>query len=669
MKETIIIDNISVPIEGEKNVLALARKAGIEIPTFCYHSELSVYGACRLCLVDIEGTGIVTSCSTIPRDGMVVRTNTKEIRDIRKINLELILANHERECTSCLKNGACSLQTISRKLGIDKIRYKSTDKIEKLDVSSDSLLRDPNKCILCGDCVRFCDEIQSVGAIDFAFRGSQAQVLPSFGKDLADTECVNCGQCARVCPTGALVPKSEIDKVWTDIDNREKVVVAQIAPAIRVAMGEYFGMETGKITTGKVVAALKAIGFDKVYDTSFTADLTVIEEASEFISRAEKGEHLPQFTSCCPAWVRFAELYYPELLSNVSSCRSPQQMFGSLAKEMLPGKLEIAKKELSVISIMPCTAKKYEARRPEFATEGDRDVDFVLTTQELGRMIEEAGIDFERLKDESFDIPMGFNTGAGVIFGASGGVTEAVLRYAVEKVNNVVLENVDFEEARGTEGIREVEVELGGNKVKIAIVFGLANARKVCEDAKAGNSPYALIEVMACPGGCINGAGQPVSYDPEIIAKRGQSLYQVDKSMQLHKAQDNPYIEKAYKEVLGEIGGECAHKLLHTHYRNSRRISEEGMEIIAKSGDKSIEVGVCVGTNCFMKGSQDILKTVMANVEERGLEEHVHVKAAFCFEGCSGAPVVRVGDELMSKCSAETVLARLDEELSREGIK
>ena len=361
-KRTLTLDHLVVPIEGERNLLELARKAGVDIPTFCYHSQLSIYGACRLCLVEIQGRGIVASCSVIPEPGMVVRTHTEEIRQMRKIALELLLANHEQTCPTCPKSASCELQRLTRRLGVDRVRFKPTHQAKPIDTSSPSLVRNPNKCILCGDCVRACDEIQGIGAIDFAYRGAASCVVPAFGKDMAQVECVNCGLCASVCPTGALTPRSEIDDVWKALENPKKKVVAQIAPAVRVALGEAFGLEPGSIETGRITAALKALGFDQVYDTSFAADLTVLEEAEEFLERKTNGERLPQFTSCCPAWVKFAEQFCPDMLPLVSTCRSPQQMFGSLAKEILPEQLKVPVEDLVVVSIMPCTAKKFEAQ-------------------------------------------------------------------------------------------------------------------------------------------------------------------------------------------------------------------------------------------------------------------------------------------------------------------
>ncbi len=651
---TLTIDGREVKLEGEQNLLELVRKAGIELPTFCYHSELSVYGACRLCLVQVEGRGIMGACSTPPEPGMSVRTATEEIREIRRIALELLLANHDGHCPTCPKSGSCKLQAMARRLGVDRVRFKPLAKPAEVDTSSDSLVRDPNKCILCGDCVRVCSEIQGIGAIDFAFRGSQAAVVPAFGKNLADVECVNCGQCAAFCPTGVLTPKPETKAVWKALETPGKKVVAQIAPAVRVALGESFGLPAGAETTGKIAAALKAIGFAAVYDTSFTADLTVLEEGTEFLQRKTKGGRLPLFTSCCPAWVKFAEQYYPELLPNLSSCKSPQQMFGSLAKDVLPAQLGVARENLVIVSIMPCTAKKFEARRPEFAPGGQPDVDIVLTTQELARLIEEAGLDFHTIQPESLDMPLGFHTGAGVIFGNSGGVSEAVLRFAAEAVTGKPLAKVDFLQVRGAGGLREARVEVGGAVVKIAIVHGLANARIVAENVKLGKADYDLIEVMACPGGCIGGAGQPVSAgNGHVRQTRTRSLYDADKSLPLHKSQDNPFVTQCYRDCLGTIGGEKSHRLLHTHYQHRRRLQTEDIELSEPKAEPRIEVKVCAGTACFVRGSQKILHALVSHVEEHGLQNLVDVRANFCSENCGNGPTVIVGDEVLPHCTFE----------------
>jgi NADH-quinone oxidoreductase subunit G len=657
MKEEayVTIDNKRVPIEGERNLLELVRKAKIDLPTFCYHSELSVYGSCRLCMVEIEGRSLQPACSTPPEDKMVVRTNTEQIRAMRKIIVELLLANHDQACPTCPKNNHCQLQSLASRLGIKKVRFKNTLRQEEIDNSSFSLVRDPNKCVLCGDCVRVCSEIQSVGAIDFAFRGSKSAVMPCFGKKLEEVECVNCGQCSRVCPTGALTPRSEVEQVWKELDNPKKLVIAQIAPAVRVAVGEMFGLEPGQTSTGQIVCALRAMGFDKVYDTSFTADLTVLEEGHEFMRRVNNNEKLPQFTSCCPAWVKFAEQYYPEFLSNLSSCRSPQQMFGALSKEMLSAQTGMERKDIIVVSIMPCTAKKFEARRPEFRRQDIADVDYVVTTQELCRMIEESGLHFGSLEPESFDMPFGFKTGAGVIFGTSGGVSEAVLRFVAEKMTGVKSDNYEFNAVRGEDGIRQTTLSVGARQFRLAIVSGLKNARELIEKIKSGKERYDFVEVMACPGGCIGGAGQPVYRDPKVKKMRAKGLYESDKMLQLHKSQENPYLVEVYKNFLGEAGGEKAHCLLHTHYNSRKRIFDEGVRINRAVAENKLEVDVCFGTGCFLKGAQILLRHLLDYIIRNNLSDTVEVKASFCFERCDRGPVVKVGDEILEHCTFEKV--------------
>lgn len=663
---TLMIDGREVAIEGERNLLELCRKAGIDIPTFCYHSELSVYGACRLCLVDIEGRGIVTSCSTTPEPGMKLRTNTEEIRDMRRITIELLLADHDQSCATCAKSPACQLQRLARRLGVDRVRFQKTRQPAPIDDSSPSLVRDPNKCVLCGDCVRVCHEIQGIGAIDFAHRGAQSAVLPAFGKDLAKVECVYCGQCARVCPTGAITIRSEIDDVWAAINDPTKKVVAQIAPAVRVALGEAFGMEPGAIATGQMVAALRSLGFDKVFDTCFTADLTVIEEANEFLKRVEKGENLPQFTSCCPAWITYAEQYYPDLLPNLSSCRSPQQMFGSLAKDVLPEVMGVEAKDIVVVSIMPCTAKKHESDQDKFVKDGLQDVDYVLTTQELARMIDEAGLNFAKLQPESLDLPLGFKTGAGVIFGATGGVSEAVLRYVTEKVGGKKLDAFEFHAVRGQEGIREASVKLGDKEVRIAIVFGLANARKLAERIRKGDCPYQFIEVMSCPGGCVGGAGQPVTNDVmKASAARAKGLYDTDKTLQLHKPQDNYYVSECYSKNLGEIGGHKAHELLHTRYNKRRRIEEETISLVTGKSVERLVVGVCVGTSCHVRGSNILLRKLIQHVQETGAQPYVDINASFCYERCDRGPTVSIGARVIERCTFELARDIIDAEVTR----
>ena len=663
-KMFLTIDNMEVQIEGERNLLEVVRKANIDLPTFCYHSEISIYGACRLCMVEVEGRGLLPACSTLPEAGLVVRTNTEEIRSLRKVIVELLLSSHDNNCPTCPKGSDCQLQSLARRLGINKLRFKTKAPDFPVDNSSPSIVRDPNKCVLCGDCVRVCQEVQGIGALDFAHRGSKSMVTPCFEKGLDSVECVYCGQCARVCPTGALMPKSDIDVVWKQIYNKKKTVVAQIAPAVRVALGESFGLPAGTTSTGQIVAALRAIGFDKVYDTSYAADLTVIEESNEFVKKLESGAKLPHFTSCCPAWVKYAEQYCQDLLPNVSSCRSPQQMFGSIVKQLLPEKIEINKEDLVMVSIMPCTAKKFEAARPEFEKDGSKDVDYVLTTQELVRMIEEAGLDFTKLEPASFDLPFGFKTGAGVIFGNSGGVTEAVLRYAVETVSGIRSEKYEYKAVRGEDGIRTLTVNLNGKDLNFAIVSGLANAKELLRKMKSGEANYDFVEVMACPGGCVGGAGQPVCKTTQIRKNRAKGLYENDKMHQLHKSQENPYITELYENELKSPGSNKAHKLLHTKYSSRRRNADDGVIVLNATKEKVATVTVCFGTGCFIKGSQHVLKSIIDHVKKNNYEDSIDIKTSFCFEKCDRGPVVRINDETFEKCTDEIAIAKIDEYMS-----
>lgn len=646
----LIIDGKTVEFTDEKNLLEVVRKAGIELPTFCYHSELSIYGACRMCIVEIEGRGTIASCSVSPEAGMVVHTNTPKLQRNRRMILELLLANHHRDCTTCEKSGGCKLQDLAQRMGVRQVRFGHREKMEPIDYSSPAIVRDPNKCILCGDCVRVCAEVQGIGVLDFANRGSNAVVSPAFGKNLADVDCVNCGQCASVCPTGALVVRSEIEEVTKVLNDSSKVVIAQIAPAVRVAIGEEFGFASGDLAMGQMVASLKRMGFDKVFDTSFTADLTVLEETHEFLERVKSGENLPQFTSCCPGWVTYAEQYHPELLSHLSSCRSPQQMFGSVAKRFFAKDMEIDPRDLVVVSIMPCTAKKFEAKRPEFTVTVDgaqvKDVDHVLTTQELARMIKEYGLDFANLDPEPLDMPFGLSTGAGMIFGNSGGVSEAVLRAAGEMLTGESLEQVKFSQVRGLEGLREAEVEIAGNKVKIAVVHSLSNAKALIEKIQKGEAEYHLIEVMACPGGCIGGGGQPIPNDSDVKQKRRKGLYNVDKQQPLRKSQDNPLLQNLYTKWLEEPGSELAHQTLHTEYGTRRRITGEEISLLS-NGEAKVEVSVCVGTCCYLGGSYSTLQELLRRVKEEGLEGRVDVRATFCLENCAGGPSVKIGDEVL----------------------
>lgn len=553
------IDGRCVPIEGEKNILALIRKAGIDLPTFCYHSELSVYGACRMCMVEDERGKIFASCSEQPRPGMVIRTNTKRLRKYRKLIIELLLASHCRDCTVCTRNGNCELQSIAFKVGIHNVRFDNNKEQIPIDLSSPSIVRDPNKCILCGDCVRTCDEIQAVGAIDFAFRGAKAEVTPAFGKPLGETDCVGCGQCRVVCPTGAISVHTNVTDVWDAIADPNVRVVAQIAPAVRLAVGDKFGIPKGTNTMGKLVAAMRTMGFDKIYDTNFGADLTIMEESKELAERLEQGEKLPLFTSCCPGWVKFCETKYPEFAGNISTCRSPQGMFSAVVKEYFAKQDEEEGKKTFVVSVMPCTAKKGEIFRPDNFTDGRQDTDSVITTIEIIRMIRQAGIKFDEIESEAPDMPFGIASGAASIFGVTGGVTEAVLRHLAENKGYQTISQISFSGIRGDEGVKEATVKLGERDVRIAVVNGLANAAKLLDRIKAGEIYYDFVEVMACRRGCIAGGGQPLPMGPRTRARRAEGIYRVDRESQMRFTEENPIVTETYRNVIA--GKE--HKLLH----------------------------------------------------------------------------------------------------------
>ncbi len=556
----ITINNRKVPFENEKNLLAVIRKSGIDLPTFCYHSELSTYGACRMCVVEDDRGRILASCSEVPRDGMVIYTHTPKIQHHRKMILELILASHCRDCTTCRQNGACILQSLAQQLGVDVVRFQNNKEKLPLDLSSNCIVIDPNKCILCGDCVRTCDEIQGLGILNFAHRGAEMRVMPAFNKPMAETDCVGCGQCGIVCPTGAITIKSNVHAVWDAVHDKNKRVIVQIAPAVRVAIGDKFGIPKGENSLGKLVAALRRMGFDEIYDTNFAADLTVIEESKEFLERLESGENLPLFTSCCPGWVKFCENRHPDLRKNISTCRSPQQMFGALLKEDARMHPEDTR-ETVVVSIMPCTAKKNEIVRPEHFTEGVQDVDYVLTTVEVTRMIKEAGIDLAHMPSEALDMPFGLASGAGAIFGVTGGVTEAVLRRIVNSSKEEDLETISFMGIRGDDSIKETSIMVGEREVKIAIVNGLASADKLINQIKAGEVHYDFVEVMACKRGCIAGGGQPTPIGPRTKKARMEGMYKIDKASQIKLSTENPFVQMLYDGMLK--GKE--HKLLHNH--------------------------------------------------------------------------------------------------------
>ena len=556
------IDGQAIEFTDEPNVLSVIRKAGIDIPTLCYHSELSIYGACRLCTVEDDRGKTFASCSEKPRDGMIIYTNTPRLMRYRKLILELLLAAHCRDCTTCIKSGECHLQELAHRMGVHEIRFENVREIQPIDTSSHAIIRDPNKCILCGDCVRMCDNVQNINAIDFAYRGTDAQVIPAFNKKIAETDCVGCGQCRVVCPTGAISIHTNIDEVWEALADKNIKVIAQIAPAVRVAIGDNFGYAKGENVMCKLVGVLHRLGFDEVYDTSYGADLTVVEESKEFIERFTSGEKMPLFTSCCPAWVKYCENKYPEFVPNLSTCRSPQQMFGAVVREYYKDPEKNEGKKIVSVSIMPCTAKKEEILRPESYTNGKQDVDYVLTTTEIVRMIRKSGIVFDKVEIEAADVPFGIGSGSGVIFGVTGGVTEAVLRRLQQGHNRVDMESIKKSGVRGDDGIKVLTYNYNGREIKAAVVNGLANADKVLQQIKNHEAEYDFVEVMACRRGCIMGGGQPVNAGPRTRKARMKGLYDTDVNTQIKKSNENPMILSLYDTLLK--GKE--HELLHRNF-------------------------------------------------------------------------------------------------------
>lgn len=572
-KVKIILNDKSIEVEKGTMLLDAAKELDITIPTLCHMvmqdgETKNCKGTCRVCMVELENRKkLVPACCTEVSDGMVVRTNSPRALNARKMMIELLLSDHPTDCLECVKNANCELQKLAADMGIRKIRYKGEISMHKLDLTSPAIVRDMSKCILCRRCVTACNDVQKVNLLTTIGRGFDSVVSTFFDEALTESNCTFCGQCIAACPVGALTEVQTYPKVWEMLDNKEKYVVVQTAPAVRVALGEEFNLEPGTITTSKMVGALKALGFDKVFDTNFAADLTIMEEANEFIHRLEKNENLPLITSCCPAWVKFAEIKFKENMNLISTCKSPHQMLGAVTKTYLAEMLNINPEDIVVVSVMPCVAKKNEADREEMMIDNMKDVDLVITTRELATMIKEAGLDIRNIKDGEFDNPLGVSSGAGVIFGSSGGVMEAALRSAYEWITKETLENVNFNEVRGIQGVKEATVNIAGKEINIAVVNSLKNAEKVMKDINAGNSKYQFIEVMACPGGCIGGGGQPyIKGDRDILKKRMEAIYKDDLNHERRKSHENEAILKLYEDYLGEKGGSKAKKILHVHY-------------------------------------------------------------------------------------------------------
>jgi len=565
------IDGHQVSVPPEATILEAAKKIGVNIPTLCSYPELNhTPGACRVCVVEVErAKNLVAACVFPVADGMKVKTNSPRVRQARKAVIEFLLSDHPQDCNICQKHGKCELQAVAELVGVRDIRIARTDfTTHRIDATSPSLIRDASKCINCLRCVAVCSQVQAVNLLTPEGRGFNCKVVPAMGQDLKDAVCTFCGQCSVVCPTGAIIERDEVDKVLAALEDPTKHVVVQEAPAVRAQLGEEFGLPPGTLVTGKMIAALRKLGFDRVFDTNFTADLCIIEEGNELLKRVKTGGKLPMTTSCSPGWIKFIEHFYPQLLPNVSTCKSPQQMFGALAKTYYPKLAKIDPKDIFSVSIMPCTAKKFEAARPEMNSSGYRDVDVVLTTRELGRMIRAAGIDFVNLAPESFDAPMGQYTGAATIFGATGGVMEAALRTVYAVVVGKNLGSLDITPVRGLEGVKEAALEVGPlGVVKVAVAHGLGNARKLMDKVADGTAKYAFIEIMTCPGGCVGGGGQPLPASDEKRKLRAEALYHDDRDVQeFRQSHENPAVQELYKNFLKEPLGEMSHKLLHTHY-------------------------------------------------------------------------------------------------------
>ncbi|OOC44899.1 [FeFe] hydrogenase, group A [Thermosipho sp. 1074] len=648
-KETIINDNA-------RNLLEALRDVGIEIPNLCYLSETSIYGACRMCIVEVDGQ-LMTSCSIKPYEGMNVKTHTPEIYEMRRGILELLLASHNRDCTTCERNGNCKLQKYAEEFGIRKVRFDKLDKSNIIDYSS-IIIRDNSKCILCGDCVRVCDEVQSIGAIDFAFRGFEAQVMPAFGEELANTNCVLCGQCVAHCPTGALTFRNDIQKVYKAMEEG-KYIIGMMAPAVRASIQEELGLENDVVTAGRIVNFLKSIGFNKVFDVAFAADLVAYEEAHEFKERLEKGEKLPQFTSCCPGWVKFAEHNYPEFLENLSSVKSPQQALGSIIKRYYAKEIGIDPEDIYLVSIMPCTAKKFEAEREELSGE----VDVVITTKELSQIIRSSGFNLKDIPPVPFDRPYGLSSQSGLSFGKTGGVFSSVLNVLEDELE---VESVKTEELE--KGIRITTVKTkNGKSITGVVVFGLGNTRKVIDKIKEGNLKVDIVEVMACDFGCIGGGGQPYPNDTRVRTKRSKILSEVVGIDVLISPTENYHMLSLYEKYLKEPLSHIAHEVLHTTYKNRKRINNGDIEILPLpiEKEKKTTVKVCLGTSCYSKGSYEILSELIKLANEEEWAKDLEIKGTFCLENCGKSPNVIVNDKIVSEANIEKIKEVLKEDVKK----
>lgn len=588
-KINLTIDNQKITVDEGTTILQAAKTAGIDIPTLCFLKDVNEVGDCRMCIVEVEGRkGFATSCIEKVQEGMIVHTHTPNVLEARRVILDLIISNHDKECLTCTRSGNCELQALAVKFNVLQVEFPGEKAKHKIDDTSPSIVRDFNKCILCRRCVATCKNVQGIGAIDCINRGFDSCISTVGDNSLNDVNCTFCGQCIEACPTGALHEKENIKDVWAKLKDPDTYVIVQTAPSIRVALGEEFGMPIGTNVAGKMVTALKRLGFDKVFDTNTGADFTIMEEANEFVERFQNNDNLPMITSCCPAWVKFAETYYPEQLEHLSSCKSPHQMFGAILKSYYAKKEKIAPEKICVVSVMPCIAKKYEASRPEMKVNGLKDVDYVITTRELSRMIKQANIQFNQLEDNLFDDPMGEASGAGAIFGTTGGVMEAALRTAQDTITGKELDKIEFEAVRGEKGIKRATVNIDGKDIKVVAVSGLKNARAIMEEIKSGKADYQFVEIMACPGGCIMGGGQPIKSSKllseiDVRKLRAEALYSIDERSIIRKSHENQTVKAIYEEYLEKPGSYRAHKLLHTRYSEKEKYKDE---IFSKQEEK-----------------------------------------------------------------------------------